>query len=161
MIDKRWSKEMRSKNISFWCHYSLCAIPLSILLFGKGFFYCQKSFSLKSFFKKGRSQLYRFLSPKGCTFMNTMPLLRVKSKPAQPLLSLRQRKTCIAFFPPVFSLNSHVLEPLLYCIKCQALKMEVEIREAAADLKAYKYRHSFAWQHWRLPRLPVPPPLRE
>ena len=30
--------------------------------------------------------------------------------------------------------------PLSYCIKCQALKMEVEIRDAAADLKAYKYR---------------------
>ena len=31
---------------------------------------------------------------------------------------------------------------LWYCIKCQALKMEVEIRDAAAaaDLKAYKYR---------------------
>ena len=47
------AKEL-GQNISFWCHYYNSRglyVQFCLLLFGKGFFYCQKSFSLEGFQK--------------------------------------------------------------------------------------------------------------
>ena len=112
-----------------------------LLLFGKGFFYCQKSFSLEGFQKTEKAAPHHSvikLPNFRCISKQKWHRKLKKGEPENPvhciLFFSPQKHQCCLSCMPLFAF------PLSYCIKCQALKMEVEIRDAAADLKAYKYR---------------------
>lgn len=133
------AKEL-GQNISFWCHYYNSRglyVQFCLLLFGKGFFYCQKSFSLEGFQKTEKAPHHSVIKLPNfrCIYQNKNGIENWK-RGARALHSflLPQKHQCCLSCMPLF------VFPLSYCIKCQALKMEVEIRDAAADLKAYKYR---------------------
>ena len=114
---------------------ALCAILSSIIW--QRLLLLSKEFFIRRLSKNGESST----SPQ-CYKASKFSLHISKQKWHRKLKKGNQKTPCIAFFssPPEASMLPLFVFPLSYCIKCQALKMEVEIRDAAADLKAYKYR---------------------
>ena len=115
---------------------ALCAILSSIIW--QRLLLLSKEFFIRRLSKNGESST----SPQ--CYKASKFSLHIKTKMAQKT-EKGEPVHCILFFSPqkhqcCLSCMPLFAFPLSYCIKCQALKMEVEIRDAAADLKAYKYR---------------------
>ena len=98
------AKEL-GQNISFWCHYYNSRglyVQFCLLLFGKGFFYCQKSFSLEGFQKTEKAAPHHSVIK--------LPNFRCISKQKwhRKLKKGSQKTPCIAFFssPPEASMLS-------------------------------------------------------
>ena len=115
---------------------ALCAILSSIIW--QRLLLLSKEFFIRRLSKNGESstspQCYK--ASKFSLHIKTKMAQKTEKRGARALHSflLPQKHQCCLSCMPLF------VFPLSYCIKCQALKMEVEIRDAAADLKAYKYR---------------------
>ena len=118
---------------------ALCAILSSIIW--QRLLLLSKEFFIRRLSKNGESstspQCYK--ASKFSLHIKTKMAQKTEKRGARKPRALHsflfpQKHQCCLSCMPLF------VFPLLYCIKCQALKMEVEIRDAAADLKAYKYR---------------------
>ena len=101
--DRQYKKAKElGQNISFWCHYYNSRglyVQFCLLLFGKGFFYCQKSFSLEGFQKTEKAAPHHSVIK--------LPNFRCISKQKWHR-KLKKGSPCIAFFsfPPEASMLS-------------------------------------------------------